>query len=288
VNPAIRVSRIMVVVSLALLCAAIASLALIPGEPIIGALFLIAALGSGTNAVIFLRARNRRPTASQPPASSRGGLQFVPDDLLAIGAGRPIPWHGGTGILTVKRPAFGKTASILVDGRVIALPARAIIANPWVECAIRGTDPELVIVQVQQERYVFRVLVFANGISLSDGSTLDASRMRKPVALDEFEQVFRPPAFGIPGAIGLGLICFLGALSGNNVDHGIGPASVVFLALAFAIPSGWMLLTVALVRWLRTKRSWSWRLRRMTVVGFFLGIPIATIAVLVSAFGSTK
>ena len=97
-NPAIRASRVMAVVSLALFFAAIAAFVLIPDEPIIGVLFLIAAFGSGTNAVIFWRSRHRRPAASQQPAPPFSGLQFAPDDMLAMGTGRPIPWHGGTGI----------------------------------------------------------------------------------------------------------------------------------------------------------------------------------------------
>jgi hypothetical protein len=239
-NPAIRVSRIMAVFSLALILAAIASLELISDEPIIGLLFLIAAFGSGMNAVMFWRVRNRRPAASQPlatvkPGADFPGLQFVPEDLLAMSTGRPIPWHGGTGILTVKRPTFGKTVSISVDGTVVATPARPMLANPWVECPIPGTHPEVVVVQVQQERYISRVLVFVNGVSLSDGSTLDASRMRKPVARDRFEQGFQPPLFGVPGAVGIGLFCFLCGLSANHNLNGFGP--VPFLLLR---DSGWL------------------------------------------------
>src|SRR5664280_574808 len=137
-NPAVRVSRAMTVLSLVLLCAAIAWIVLVPGEAIVVVLFLISAVGAGTNAVIFWRARNRRPAAIQQPVSSSAVPRFVPDDMLAADGGRPIPWSGGTGTLTVKRPPFGQTSSILVNGEVIATPARAIIAKPWVECQLPG------------------------------------------------------------------------------------------------------------------------------------------------------
>lgn len=151
-NPAVRALRAMTVLSAVLLCAAIAWIVLVPGEAIVGILFLIAAFGAGTNAVIFWRARNRRPEAIQQPVSSSGVPRFVPDDMLAADGGRPISWRGETGTLTVKRPSFGQTSSILVNGEVVATPSRAIIADPWVECQLPGTDPALIVVQVQQER----------------------------------------------------------------------------------------------------------------------------------------
>lgn len=292
-NPLTRFSLIMAGLSATLLCAALAWMAVVPGESIVAVLLFVAAFGSGTNAVIFWRARNRRVAPTNATAVPGPiGPQFVGADMLAASSGRRIPWRGGTGTLTVNRPAFGKTTAIMVDGVVVATPTRAIVASPWVECPLPGSDPELMVVQVQQERYLFRVLVFANGISLGDGSTLDAWRARKPIPLDEFEQVFQPPGFGLPGAIGLGLICLLAGLSRMANDHqSLDVSWVAVLALAFAIPAGWMMLTVGLVHWLRTKRSWPWRLRRLMVIAFLLGAPLAILGVIgaaASAAGAIK
>ena len=134
------------------------------------------------------------------------------------------------------------------------------------------------------------MLVFANGVSLGDGSTLDAWRRSKPIALDEFEQVFNPPWFGLPGAIALGIFCFLIAISGS-AHQTVGAFWSLVLVLSFVFPAGWWMLVVAFIRWLRTKRTWPWRLRRLMVMALVFASPfviLVVFAVAAAAAGITK
>ena len=91
-----------------------------------------------------------------------------------------IPWEGRIARLTVSRPLFGRTASVLVDGVPVARAARSTLENPWVECALPAPGSNVVMVQVQEAKYVASILVFVDGLSLTDGSTIDEWRARQP------------------------------------------------------------------------------------------------------------
>jgi hypothetical protein len=281
-NPAKRISVLMAGISAAcVLCALVLVLAA-PHAGLYVVLLLLMAAGSGTNAVIFWRARNRAPAPTPSPAIPLPPT-YIPPAYDYSGSGRPIPWMGGTGRLGISRPLFGKSTRVTIDGVVVATPTRGTLADPWVECPLPGSDPQVTVVQAQLQPYVFRTLVFVDGASIDDGQTLDAWRARKPIALDGFEQTFflgtrSQKLLGPRGAILIGVVCvlpFLVALQRNPTLFWAGAA-----ALAFVIPAGWIMQGTFFMRWLRTKRSWPWRIRNLMVAFELVGVPILIILVL--------
>ena len=159
-----------------------------------------------------------------------------------------------------------------MDGRQLARIARPTLEAPWVECQLPGTRPPVVVVQFQPQRYVVRTLVFLDGVSLNDGMTLEAWRLKQPLPLDRFEQAFRSRLWGPVGALLIGVVCALPGLV--QFDRTAGLLWAVLAAGGFAVSTGWMLTMIAFTRWLRTRRTWSWRLRRaLVLLGVMLGLP---------------
>jgi hypothetical protein len=184
-----------------------------------------------------------------------------------------IPWQGGSAHLTVKRAFWSSSSALLVDGREVARTPRPTLERPWVECSVPGTNGRVVVVQLQPEAWVVWTRVFVDGLSADDGLTLDAWRLRRPMALDKFEQGFRARVWGPVGAVLVGVIAALPALI--QLERTPAPIWVVMAAGGFAISAGWMWAMIRLSRWLRGKPTWPWRLRRaVVVVGVLLGVPV--------------
>jgi len=192
------------------------------------------------------------------------------DDL-----GWKVPWRGGTGVLSVERSAFRRLASIVIDGQVVAQAAKPTLENPWVECPIAADDTPIIVVQMQPQRYWNKTLVFVDGLCVDDGVALEIWRTHKPAAMDRFEQGFRGFLWGPVGIIALGVICALPQLAqfGRTSDQ----SWLAGAGIGFLIGAGWLSAVIALVRWLRTKRSWPWRLRRFIVGFVLLGAPVLTV-----------
>jgi hypothetical protein len=131
------------------------------------------------------------------------------------------------------------------------------------------------VVQVQVEKYRAKVLVFVDGVSLDDGSTLEDWRTRKPVAIDGFEQAFGGPFFGPWGALFFGV---LGALPfAAEYSRTRDPSWLAGAITAFLICAGWWSAGILLIRWLKTKRCWPAPVRRLLVPCVLLGVPIAVV-----------
>lgn len=271
----------MAAVSAACLASALVLGLAVPGAGLAALFLLIAAGGSGMNAALFWRARNRRPAINDPAIPLPP--TYIPPPHYDGRLGRLIPWQGRTGRLRVTRPLFGRSTTLTIDGAVVASPPRATVANPWVECPLPGSEPMVTVIQAQLQPYVFRTLVFVDGVSLDDGRTLDSWRASKPIALDRFEQTFfgRPfqrHVFGPPGAVLLGLAGVLPVLVQLQRTPTFFWAGVALLA--FMIPAAWVMLARLFIRWLRTKRLWPWRVRNLMVAFEFVGLPILVIAIL--------
>lgn len=188
-----------------------------------------------------------------------------------------IPWRGGAAVLSVARSSWRRVASVLVDGEVVVETIKPTLDNPWIECQLPNTDPPIVVVQFQPQRYWYKTLVFVDGVCVDDGLTLDAWRAKKPVAMDRFEQGFRGPLWGPTAAIGLGIIFALPFLA--QFVKTSNPPSLLGAVAGFMVGTGWLSAVILLVRWLRTKRSWPWRLRRSLVVFALLGVPVLLVLV---------
>ena len=196
------------------------------------------------------------------------------------GLPRLILWRGGRARIWVERSFVHRMTSVVVDGEVVARMAKPSLQNPWVECQIPGSDRPITVVQMQPRRYWYKTVVFVDGVSIEDGFTLDAWRAHKPIPMDLFEQRFRGFLWGPLGALIVGAACSLPQLFGLTRTGDI--VWAIGAAVGFLIGSGWMLVVFGLVRWLRTKRSWSWRGRSLLVGFVLLGIPVLVVAIIQS------
>ncbi len=187
----------------------------------------------------------------------------------------------------VTRPMLGRSTSITVDNYPVATVPKATLENPWVETAFPQAEPkQLVVIQVQPEPARFGILVFVDGVCLQGGGSLQDWRARKPAPQDRFEQVIRPDVMW-----GAKTAAFLGAFGVLPTPLFVAwmPASPTYwllLACGFAIPAGWWLLVGRLVLWLRTRRTWPWRLRVMSVPTVLLGVPVLVILSLQAVTGT--
>jgi hypothetical protein len=218
---------------------------------------------------------------------SRPSVDLPSDAFLAGANGVYVPWFEGIGRLTVSRPLLGSSATVTVNDRVVATPRKATRLYPWVECPLREADPhQLVVVQLQSAPALIGTLVFVDGICLQDGGTLDSWRARQPAPMDYFEQAIRPDDFwGAKVAIllGVGTVAFAAVGTWSPTS----PIWFVALAASSAVAAGWWLVVARLVRWLRTKRTWPWRLRVLSVPAVLLGLPVLIMLTL-QAFAASR
>jgi len=215
--------------------------------------------------------------ADTPPTSKGSPIGVTGMWAAAVNRGPVwrLIWRGAEASIVVRRSTFRPRASILADGVVVAQMAKPTLARPWVECQVPHSEPPIVVVLAMPRPYWYITLVFQGGVSVDDGSSLDYWRSNQPAPTDRFEQGFRGPLWGPLGALLLGGLCASVQLAAY------GKASGDFWALgaaaAFLTGAGWMWATILLVRWLRAKRTWPWRLRRLIVVVATLGVPVLVV-----------
>ena len=186
-----------------------------------------------------------------------------------------VPWHGGVGELTVQRSVLRGQVSVAVDGSVVAQMPKPTLQTPWVESGVSGASPTISVVQMQPARYWYKTRVFVDGVSIDDGFTLDDWLEHKPAGMDTFEQGFRGFLWGPAGVVIVGGACALPLLS--QFARTSDPSWLVGALAGFVVGGGWVSIVLLLVRWLRTKHSWSWRVRRL-IVGFaLLGVPLLVV-----------
>lgn len=174
-----------------------------------------------------------------------------------------IPWRRATAHLTVKSSWRTQSSSLLVDGKQIAVVPRPTRQNPWIETVL-DQDEKTLVVRAQRAAWDVDTLVFVDGLCLQDGRSLDAWRSTRPVPLDEFEASFRGLFWSPRGALLFGLA----AMAPGLVELERNP-NLFWIALeagAFIAVAGWWMCVLVLIRWLRSKRAWPSRLRRLVVM----------------------
>lgn len=187
---------------------------------------------------------------------------------------RVVPQTGASAEVALVDSQPGLTASVSVDGVVVATLRSPTRADPWVEVTLEDTDPPIAVVRVALPGRRQRSLLFADGVCVDDGLTLAEWRARRPGPIDDFEENIGASSwFGLPGAMAIGVAGFAGVIS-RGVGLTIILAAFGFLGLCFA----WGLCVGRLVTWLTTKRSWPTGARSTLLVAVALGIPLLAFA----------
>ncbi len=239
-------------------------------------------LALGLDAILLRVVRGRTDCLFGRPMSG-DPLVYVPSRHDYRYSGREIPWRGGMGRLVIKRPLFRGMTRLLIDGAEVAAAPRVTLEHPWIECLLPTSDPRVDVVEVQLRPSQLMTLIFADGLSIDDGASIDGVRRRQPRPMDGFEQTFFglyrfTPKTGLAGGVLAAGPAWFAMLS----DPGFG---IVAGAITVAVMAGWVMLGALVIDWLRSRRAWPSTLRNLMVALFVFGLPFMLIAAVASAQG---